>query len=763
MMKKRAEAFKGLKELILQGSKGKYKYPVFQNGRVFCTGIINTEQSYLGFVTQTTGDKSLEGFQERISLDTYSRVFTKSIIGIGFLTFKDFETNDIYFIRIEDKEIMDYINSKGYTIFTLLDRLVIQSSKLQLEELHIDRVVYGRKFDEKGEHEIQSDTDLHFFTSKNVKDHLLVDASIYANRPLTSLSKTQQYEYHVDIQGIEIQLMSWLEDNQRQITMRMMKTVEEVDSRIPELLASKEGTIVFNRDLVSSLPSLVGDISGSRRIVYVDLEGQVNRQGRASLASLETTSLLELRNRNYDIYVINLDKITDMEDLLNLPSNKLVILVAPTDTHTKAMNYLYTFRHNPILMNHLVGNLIGVISELDDLMLISGWGRNLILENEDVNHLINLLETPFIIRDNVDLSKRITVPDELQRMLQDAMNRGIPNIDIGPGSPIRFYKGRVDYETYSDIRMTPQLTEIMSLNMMGPESVTDMYETGQADLAYSVPGVGRYRVGIMMQRGSYALSIRSIVNDLPSIEALRLPESFIRGSIEQTSGITMMVGEPHSGKTFTFNAIIDMINREYGGIIILMGNPIEQTHRHAKALIHQIEIGKDMESYSAGIAKALRMNTSVVGFEELRTTAEYDALGNMLATPNRIFMTAHAASVTKGIENLVSRLVETGIDVSKAREDVANSLNYVIHQILIRNKNGEPILIYDLCKVTSPIKALIRNGNFNQINAEMGTSKECETMDEVIMKRLEANELEIDDVKDFIKSPIVFNRKGYKL
>lgn len=193
-----------------------------------------------------------------------------------------------------------------------------------------------------------------------------------------------------------------------------------------------------------------------------------------------------------------------------------------------------------------------------------------------------------------------------------------------------------------------------------------------------------------------------------------------------------------------------------------MGNPIEYTHRHSKALVLQIEIGYDLPSYTHGIAKALRMNTTTLGFEELRTQSEFAALSALINAPNAIFMTAHAPSARQAIQNLVNRIHESGISEEKAREDVANALNYVMFQKLVDYK-GKRVLLYEKVKATPQIKALIKNGNFNQLDSAIASDKECESFDDVILKRLEDNLLDFETVKSLVTDKSRFRIKGYDI
>src|SRR5262249_51819716 len=134
---------------------------------------------------------------------------------------------------------------------------------------------------------------------------------------------------------------------------------------------------------------------------------------------------------------------------------------------------------------------------------------------------------------------------------------------------------------------------------------------GSADLSFSLPGMSRFRVNIFKQRGTYAIVMRVVPNEIPGFEELGLPP-VLKEVAELKNGIVLVTGPTGSGKSSTLAAIIDLINETKYYHIVTIEDPIEFMHRHKNSTVHQRELHSDTSSFAYALRAALRQAPKVI-------------------------------------------------------------------------------------------------------------------------------------------------------
>src|SRR6266545_4671828 len=153
--------------------------------------------------------------------------------------------------------------------------------------------------------------------------------------------------------------------------------------------------------------------------------------------------------------------------------------------------------------------------------------------------------------------------------------------------------------------LTPEETEAIARAIV-PESRRARFdERGEVDFAYSLPGVGRFRVNAFRQRGSCSLVLRQLRIGGPEIESVGLPP-IVRQLAEEPRGLVLVTGPTGSGKTTTLAAMIEHINRTRSVHIVTIEDPIEVLHPDQEASVNQREVGQDTESFLSAIRAALQ-------------------------------------------------------------------------------------------------------------------------------------------------------------
>jgi twitching motility protein PilT len=149
------------------------------------------------------------------------------------------------------------------------------------------------------------------------------------------------------------------------------------------------------------------------------------------------------------------------------------------------------------------------------------------------------------------------------------------------------------------------------------DKIAEFESEHEVDFAYSLPGVGRFRVNAFRQRGSISLVMRAIPTSIRSVEELELPPVVNRLADEER-GIVLLTGTTGSGKSTMLAAMIDRINRTHAKHIVTIEDPIEFLHRDKRSVVNQREVGMDTASFKRALRRVLRQDPDVILVGEMR-------------------------------------------------------------------------------------------------------------------------------------------------
>jgi twitching motility protein PilT len=258
--------------------------------------------------------------------------------------------------------------------------------------------------------------------------------------------------------------------------------------------------------------------------------------------------------------------------------------------------------------------------------------------------------------------------------------------------------------------LTPNHTAMIAADLIGQNCVAakSLKDEGSADLSYSIPQVGRFRVNIFRQRGSIAIVMRVIASDVPTFEELRLPEELKKIALLKT-GAVLVTGPTGSGKSSTLAAIVDLINSTRAEHIITIEDPIEFIHPHKKGTIHQRELHTDTFSFSSALRAALRQAPKVILVGEMRDKETIETALTAAETGHLVLSTLHTIDAAKTVERIVGAfpLSEQGA----IRTRLAATFRYFVAQKLLPQKNQEGrIAIFEILKSTLRTRSYIEQG-----------------------------------------------------
>jgi len=202
-------------------------------------------------------------------------------------------------------------------------------------------------------------------------------------------------------------------------------------------------------------------------------------------------------------------------------------------------------------------------------------------------------------------------------------------------------------------RIAPDVIRQIAHNIMNERQRARFDEIREVDLAYGVPGLGRFRVNVFTQRGTISMVFRVIPVDIPEIDHLNLPPVIKKIAMEER-GLVLVTGATGSGKSTTLAAILDFINANRTSHIVTIEDPVEFLHRDKKSIINQREVGSDTENYTIALKSALRQDPDIILVGEMRDQETIDTALHAAETGHLVLSTLHTIDATETINRIVA-------------------------------------------------------------------------------------------------------------
>ena len=280
--------------------------------------------------------------------------------------------------------------------------------------------------------------------------------------------------------------------------------------------------------------------------------------------------------------------------------------------------------------------------------------------------------------------------------------------------------GRIDHQTLRD----------MIFGIL-PQNHRERFEAEhELDTSHTIPGVGRFRVNVCLQRGTIAVALRPIPHEIPEFHSLGLPEP-VRAFTDLRRGLVLVTGPTGSGKSTSLASLVDIINRSKPLHIITVEDPIEFLHGHKRSIISQREVGSDTDSFSEALRRVLRQDPDVILVGELRDLETISTALTAAETGHLVFATLHTQDAPATIDRVIDVFPPNQQD--QIRIQLGSSLQGVVTQQLVPTADGDGRCVAAEVLVCTPaIQNLIRGAKTHQIYSLMQTGGQfgMQTMDQ---------------------------------
>ena len=301
----------------------------------------------------------------------------------------------------------------------------------------------------------------------------------------------------------------------------------------------------------------------------------------------------------------------------------------------------------------------------------------------------------------------------MEKILRAAVERGASDLHIKADD---VFRARVDGRLVPLTRqaLTAEQTRAIAQSLIPVEADrARLDELSDYDCSYALPGVGRFRVNIMRQRGAFSVVMRAIPYDVPTLEKLRLPPAVSRIA-DAERGMILVTGVTGSGKSSTMAAMVRQINERSEKHIVTLENPIEFLHADVRASVTQREIGVDTDSFRSGLRAALRQDPDVILIGEMRDAETVDTAMKAAETGHLLVSTLHTPDAQSTILRTMAMFPPEEQEVVRLR--LAESLHAVISQRLLPRASGQGrVVAAEIMINTAAIRDLIAEGRVSEI------------------------------------------------
>lgn len=308
----------------------------------------------------------------------------------------------------------------------------------------------------------------------------------------------------------------------------------------------------------------------------------------------------------------------------------------------------------------------------------------------------------------------------LAEILLFARQHRASDVHLSPGSPILLRRFTFLRPVSQQALTAEQIREIIS-NGIPQAELGHFIEKGDLELAFPMPGGGRYRITVAKQRFGWELTARVIPNRIRPFEESGLPSNCAELT-KWATGMVLVTGPMGSGKTSTLATLIEMINRERADHIITIERPVEFVYEPKRCQITQREISLHTLSQDNALRAALRQDPDIIVISELRDLDSISLAVSAAETGHLVLATMNTANAQRTVNRLVDAFPPD--EQETIRNMISETLRGVISQQLIPLKDGSGVVpAYEVLIVTRAVSNLIRKNNLHQLASTMMTGR----------------------------------------
>jgi twitching motility protein PilT len=341
----------------------------------------------------------------------------------------------------------------------------------------------------------------------------------------------------------------------------------------------------------------------------------------------------------------------------------------------------------------------------------------------------------------------------IDELLSLVVYKGASDLHITvPSQPILRIEGKLVAQQ-DQAPVTPDDVKSIFEQITTEEQRVTFQRELELDFAYSIPGLARFRVSALQQRGTMSLAFRLVPFKAPSIDELGLPE-VCKELILKPRGLILITGSAGSGKSTTLAAMINYLNETESRNIITIEDPIEFLFHNNKCIIRQRELGDDTRLFYTALVHALRHDPDVIVIGEMRDLSTISTAMTAAETGHLVIGTMHTIDTAQAVDRVID--IFPAAQQQQIRLQFSQVIEAVLSQVLLPRIGGGRIAAFEIMLASPGIRRLIREGNIYEIpnNLEHGGSEGKQSMDQALANLVKRNIITKEDAMMRSSNPV---------
>ncbi len=306
----------------------------------------------------------------------------------------------------------------------------------------------------------------------------------------------------------------------------------------------------------------------------------------------------------------------------------------------------------------------------------------------------------------------------MERVLRLMAEKSASDVYLSANTPV-LIKINGQILQLSDQPLTPTQTRQLLGEVLSPQQLEELDDTGELNVGVGLSGIGSFRLSAFRQRGTIAAVFRCIPFSIPSLDSLNLPPILGQLVLEKR-GLILMVGATGTGKSTTLASMLEQRNQQMTGHILTIEDPIEFLFSNKKSIVNQREVGRDTQSLQIGLKNALRQAPDCILIGEIRDRETMTAAISYSLSGHLVLATLHANNSYHALGRILS------FYAPEARpsllSDLSQALRSIVSQRLVRAQAGGRLPAVEVMLNTQLVSELIEQGDFSGVKEAMEKS-----------------------------------------
>ena len=329
----------------------------------------------------------------------------------------------------------------------------------------------------------------------------------------------------------------------------------------------------------------------------------------------------------------------------------------------------------------------------------------------------------------------------IDALLREMLEMTASDLHLSAGNhPVMRVHGEIHFAKERSVLSSDDVNALVQ-QIMTDKAKKDFADTRDADFAYEIPGLARFRVNVFEDRNGTGSVMRQIPIEIITTDKLGLPKACI-DLCWLTKGLVVVTGPTGSGKSTTLAAMIDFINKNRSDHIITIEDPVEFVHKNIKCLVNQREVGQNTKSFKGALRAALREDPDIVLVGEMRDLETVAIAIETAETGHLVFGTLHTTTAVSTVDRIIDQFPTDR--QAQIRVMLSESLKGVVAQVLCKKIGGGRVAAHEIVLGNPAVTNLIRDGKTFQLASVMQTSKNLGmvTMNDSLMALVVSKQVE---------------------